>query len=51
MEDLALHTGEPTVHCYDNKSCIYVVKIGYYCLFYTRKIDNCILLPTMISLV
>ena len=26
MEDLALHTGEPTVHWSDNKSRIYVVE-------------------------
>ena len=26
MEDLALHTGAPTVHYQDNKSCIYVVE-------------------------
>ena len=26
MEDLALHTGEPTVHWYDNHSCFYNVE-------------------------
>ena len=26
MEALALHTGEPTAHCEDNTSCIYVVE-------------------------
>ena len=26
MEDLALHTGAPTVHWEDNISCIYVVE-------------------------
>ena len=50
MEDLAIHTGSPTVHWSDNKSCIYVVeakrvtpiilKNRYSCLFYTRKMDN-----------
>ena len=26
MEDLSIHTGSPTVHWSDNKSCIYVVE-------------------------
>ena len=61
MEDLALHTGAPTVHWSDNKNCIYVVeskrvtpivlKIDIPVCFIQETLTMVFLIPTMISIV